>query len=549
MPESYLNYDPSAGELPPQAPAPTPTLDQAAAPVEVQTAQDVLRTSAYGDKGAAQYQALVAAGQPAPAAPLVSPTPAGLAGMVGGGMRPPAALPAVVGGTPIDPIANALMSLGGIDPYKQRLDRQQLANTQQAGQIAREKEFRDNASEFYVTLLPAAFKQFPGRPDLATSFLQRAAQSRGLVVDPAVLLALNQQMIDGTLPIGSLNRIIMDPNTPAGEVVRMGANAKAANEAISAVSAADKAAADARVAPTRAAISLLNEAEKLSNPPSESQIRAAAAAGQVYQEQSVPGMQGVKQWVRVPKGQGSTGTIDPNELPSTNRNLREQQFLKAAKEKLGPQANEQAIMQEVERMRASADAQKSETVKSAGLAAEGRTQVARGIGLVNQLEMAVNKLGLAKDAAGAYWQPFDFVKRMAQRDPVYSVINAFPATLSNIARALGEKGVLTDMDVARINQATGVGWFDTQGTYQARLNFVKEAMRRGQSEVESAIRESRATQPVYLGDVTYDGDPMANEGAVPAPVGGPLTEAAGGGPSAAPAARGGRISAADFLAQ
>jgi hypothetical protein len=249
-----LNYDPNVA-FPPQAPSPTPTLDNAPAtplptippPPPPQTATDVLRPAAYGDKGAEQYAALVAAGQPAPAAPLVSPTPAGLPGLVGGTapMSPP---PVGTGGNAIDPVANALMSLGGLDPYKQRLERQQLANAQQSNVIAQEREFRENASEFYTQLMPSAFKSFPGRPDLATAFLQRAAQSRGLVVDPAVLLSLNQQMIDGTLPVGTMNRIIMDPNTPSGEVVRMGANAKAANEAVSAVAAADKAVTQANYA-------------------------------------------------------------------------------------------------------------------------------------------------------------------------------------------------------------------------------------------------------------------------------------------------------------
>jgi len=548
MGAGFLNFNPTAGEAPPQAPIPTPTpID--AAPVPAQTAQDILRTAAYGDTGAQQYEALVAAGQPAPAAPLVSPTPAGLSGMVGGGAMPPSGPPPAMGGSPIDPIANALMSLGGIDPYKQRLSRQQLANAQQQTEIAREKEFRENASEFYTELMPSVFKSFPGRPDLATGFLMRAAQSRGLTVDPAVMISLNQQMADGTLPVGTLNRVIVDPSTPSGVVVRLGASAKMANEAISAVAASDKAVAEARVAPTKAALGLYKQAEGLSDPPTPNQITAADAAGLVYREEPVPGVPGIKRWVTSPKTGAGAGTLDPSAMPSTNRNLREQQFLKAAKEKLGHGATDVSIMQEVERMRASADAQKTEATKSAGLAAEGRTQVARGIGLVNQLEMAVNKLGLAKDAKGAAWQPLDFIIRAAKRDPVYDVITAFPATLSNISRALGEKGVLTDADVSRVNAATGVGWFDTQDTYKARINFVKEAMRRGQAEVEAAIRESRATQPVYLGDVTYDGDPLGTEGALPANEGAPLADATG--PAATPAAprRGGRISAADFLAR
>lgn len=237
----FLNFDPTAGEAPPQAPVATPTpID--ATPVPAQSATDVLRTSAFGDTGANQYARLVAAGQP-PAAPLVSGVTPGLAGMVG--RAAPAARP---NANPIDPVANALIALGGGDPTKMDLQNQQLAASQQTSEIQREREFRENASEFYTSLVPAVFKQFPGRPDLAAGFLMRAAGSRGLTVDPSVLISLNQQMNEGSLPMGTLNKIITDPNTPSGVIVRMGANSKAANEAISAALAVDAATTKAKFA-------------------------------------------------------------------------------------------------------------------------------------------------------------------------------------------------------------------------------------------------------------------------------------------------------------
>ena len=68
-----LNFDPNT-QLPPQATGGLPGAAAEAADIApAQTAQDVLRTAAYGDQGAQQYADLVSAGQtaqtPTPSAP------------------------------------------------------------------------------------------------------------------------------------------------------------------------------------------------------------------------------------------------------------------------------------------------------------------------------------------------------------------------------------------------------------------------------------------------------------------------------------------------
>lgn len=239
MADDLLNYSPGSGERPPQAPLPTPTpIDDVA---RAQSAQDILRPAAYGDKGAAQYEALVAAGQPAPAAPLVSPTPAGLSGMVGA--TPPAGMPAP---NALDPVANMLMSFGGIDPYKNRLERANLARQQQAIQLAREKEDRDNYADFWGTMVPNVFKAFPGQPNAALPVLMQAAQSRGITVEPAALIAWDQQLKDSVTPREDIERIIRDPNTPMGALARIGTTAKGGFDIVAADAAARKAAEDAK---------------------------------------------------------------------------------------------------------------------------------------------------------------------------------------------------------------------------------------------------------------------------------------------------------------
>src|SRR5438128_11136289 len=170
--------------LPPQAQTGLPAMaadlgDIAPAPPPEQP----LLQAAFGDRGAEQYQALRSAGQaanaPAAALPAV-PLTAGQASPVG---QAASALGAsLLGAAARDPLA-------GAKAYQQR----------QKEQLQLNEEFRRNASEFYTALMPAAFKQFQGRPDLAAAFLMNQARVRGMNVDPAVLMKLDQDITDGKL--------------------------------------------------------------------------------------------------------------------------------------------------------------------------------------------------------------------------------------------------------------------------------------------------------------------------------------------------------------
>lgn len=230
--------------------------------------EDTIRQAALGDQGAENYAALLNAGRqaatptavptgttPPPTLPAPPPdtTPGGIAGLAG--VKPGA----------FDPIAGALMGLATGNPLAGRqalMQRQQAALAMQQHQIAAQREFRENASEFYTALVPAAFKQFPGRPDLAAAFLQNAAAQRGLHVDPTVLTALNQDFIDGKLTSSQMNDIIADPNTPIDVIQRFGAKAKLVNDAIEArghaIEATNKATASA-TAPAEAQAKLIGQ--------------------------------------------------------------------------------------------------------------------------------------------------------------------------------------------------------------------------------------------------------------------------------------------------
>src|SRR5947207_1353839 len=166
-----------APELPPQAQTGLPGMaadlgDIAPAPPPEQP----LLQAAFGDRGAQQYQALRSAGQaanaPAAALPAVSMTageasPVGqIASALGAGM---------VGAATHDPLA-------GVKMFRQRQQLQLQAN----------EAFRRNASEFYTSLMPAIFKRFEHRPDLAANVLVQAARERGLSVYPEVLIKLHQ---------------------------------------------------------------------------------------------------------------------------------------------------------------------------------------------------------------------------------------------------------------------------------------------------------------------------------------------------------------------
>lgn len=218
----------------------------------------------------------------------------------------------------------------------------------------------------------------------------------------------------------------------------------------------------------------------------------------------------------------------------TGRNLAERGYIDRARESLPPGASPGQVATKVAELKRTDAAQKTGATKSAGLVEEAKVNVARGRSLLNTMRGAVKSYGLASGALEANTvQPLRMILNSVMKDPKYAVLNAFPATMSNIARAMGEKGVLTDQDVLRISQAVNPNTTDTEATYNARLDFVEQAMQRGQQEVEAAANEGRAPAPVDLTDLTFDGDPLGGQGAQPAQ---PGTSQAGNPQAAAAAA-------------
>lgn len=222
-------------------------------------------------------------------------------------------------------------------------------------------------------------------------------------------------------------------------------------------------------------------------------------------------------------GLGSTG----GSTGGSQRNLREAQLQKAAREQLGPNPSEADVYNKVEQLRRSSAAQSSAVVKGAGLAEEAKISAARGKGLLNQMMSAVKGYGLSKGALASHTtQPLRMMFDRLRNDPKYSVISAFPAIMPNIARALGDKGVLTDLDQKRVENAASVRTTDTAGTYSARLDFIKAAMDRASEEIDAAIKEGRAPVFIDLSDLSFDGDQPAGKGGAPAGVSGDARGAA-----------------------
>lgn len=198
----------SGPPLPPQAPTPTTTAADIADVAQAPSPSDTLLTANFGDKGAQQYNDLRNAGRTAP-------IPA-----AGGGVSPLfglAGAPSAAGAGNL--IGAGLLGLAGHPEAGARAFQQQ-----QQMALAQTREMRENASEFYTALLPAAFKQFPGRPDLAAAFLQNEASSRGIHINPAVAIKLNQDMIDGKLTPAQLDDEISHGDVSTIE--RLGTHAK-----------------------------------------------------------------------------------------------------------------------------------------------------------------------------------------------------------------------------------------------------------------------------------------------------------------------------------
>lgn len=204
------------------------------------------------------------------------------------------------------------------------------------------------------------------------------------------------------------------------------------------------------------------------------------------------------------------------------RNLAERGYLDRSRETLIAQGKQNPTPGEI--AAGVADLKRQDKIKttqgtkSVGIVTEAKANVARGRSLIQSMRGAVKNYGLADNALAAnVTQPVRMFFNNLTKDPKYATLAAFPATMSNIARSLGEKGVLTDEDVNRIKLAINPGARDTSATYNARLDFVEQAMIRGQEEVERALNEGRPPQPVDLTDLTFDGDPTPGTGAGSAP--------------------------------
>lgn len=447
------------------------------------SAEEALRAVNYGDKGAQQYAALQAAGQQAPATSATPPAPAPGAGagplmQLAGGAPP--ATGSYPGANALDPLGAALMTLGGGDFSKvqnARLQQQKAAQQFRAQQVQTTMRGLDFMNSLRTNNVA---------PEVRVALIQEFAAANGQPALPPAQAAY----------IASLSN---DPNLMSHLLERVKAGDIEATTRFNELFSGDP-------------VKMLTAADAIRKADADAD-RAIADATKAQNELK----------------KGDLGGA---------RNIREMRFQQQAIEELGPNATPGAIAKRAEDIRTRTEAGLAESKKVVGLVAEGRLQAARALKNLGTLEDLGKRL-LTDDPTQSYVQPFEFLFRRAMKDPQLAELSAVPGTLSNLARGLGEKGVLTDTDLRRVQAAVQPSSTDTWSTYSARLKFVRSMISEGQAALEDAARTGRiaAVDSSRLG--TFDGDPYPpSRGAAAAPA---------GGVSRAPAR--GRISAADFLAQ
>lgn len=306
-----LNYDPTAGEAPPQAPAPVNTLADLAT-VTAPTPTEDLRTAAFGDQGAEQYARLAAAGQ--------RPTSPGLAG-IAGMPAAPAAAPSTSTPQPSDLMQLlgdvAMGAAGKSDDVAARGVREQQLQIQQ--QNARQSQ----ASSDFDFL--AKLKNMPVqyRPGLIANYFNQ--QGRQIPPDMAAMIGDQQILARMTSPeIG--DRVKTDPafaqmywfsmDKPEAFASLNDTISQSHAQAEKAISEAQKAAAEAGATPgkvdadkEKAALDIAFKSRQVGRV-STGDIEALNALGYTMQESPVPGSPAAKQFTPVKKSEARPGAPD-----------------------------------------------------------------------------------------------------------------------------------------------------------------------------------------------------------------------------------------------
>jgi len=319
-----LNFDPTAGEAPPQAPAPTSTLnDFADLPTEVPSATDVLRTANFGDKGAQQYADLAAAGQQ-------RPNP-GLAGITGSAAAPAAAPSSSVGpGDLMALLGDVAMGAAG-DPQagiKREAAQLSLQRQQQAMQVQAQAAAQGQAKSDieFLDKLKGVLPQYRG------PLMSRYFTSQGRDVPPEMAAMIGDQSVlkDLTSP-ATIARVQSDPqfaalfmtslDKPKEFLTLLNDLRKADADADKAVDDAAKAHAQAIAEPSKlrgdaakAALDIATKIRSANKTPSAADIEVLDAAGMSAWQVAIPGVAGGKMWTTGPKRLAPAGAVDINAM-------------------------------------------------------------------------------------------------------------------------------------------------------------------------------------------------------------------------------------------
>lgn len=318
----------SGAQLPAQATGQT-LPGQAADAADIAPATDAtsaLLAANFGDKGAAQYKALLKAGQQsatpaAPAAPTAppasTPAPGTAPGVPSGGSGASWLLGG--GGNDVSPIYQLLAGATGTAGVDKSMAMQaKAARDQQAAM----QQAAEKGAEFLEKLRTGNVP-----PDVRVALIQQTAAQQGRQLSPAEATYIAHFTADPELIQHLSERIkagdvaaVADFNSLfSGDPTKM---ISAADSIRKSHADADKAVSDAEKATTlnspthlaaeaeSKALDVANKMKNLQRPPTAAELQVLDAAGLEAYQAPVPGVAGSTMWSTRPKGGGTPGVVD-----------------------------------------------------------------------------------------------------------------------------------------------------------------------------------------------------------------------------------------------
>lgn len=181
----------------------------------------------------------------------------------------------------------------------------------------------------------------------------------------------------------------------------------------------------------------------------------------------------------------------------SGRNLAEKGYIERAKEALGPSATPGQVATKVAELKQEDAANKEGLVRGRRILADKEAAVAQGIATLDQMANEIERLSPGESGVGG--RLYTAIRQKGGRligDPQTAVIDSLAGDMVNVARTLGgEKGPLTEGDVARIEQAIAFRDTDTLESWKARYEKAKRVAQAGLDAIRQAMRSGLDTPP------------------------------------------------------